>query len=168
MYHYTFGDSQIPLPKVTFSKQVTEETSKTGATTLTGTIRMETDTEPEAVRMYFARTQSRKRRDFRLDYIGCPDKNNPDEPWSWDKNPRWNTSTCECPETTRKQEEESHSNTNGVCLQPLMWTRYRENLIFKRQLKVDFKNITGEKYKFAWEGKVDLDEDDEYFRAAYR
>ena len=86
MFIYTFHEEQFATPKVTFEHWTETKTIQQNhefKTVETGFIRMETDQEPEGVRMYFSRSQSLKRKDFRLDYIGCPDKVDNDEPWSW-------------------------------------------------------------------------------------
>ena len=127
-----------------------------------GIIHFSTDVEPETVTLYYARTQSRKRRDFRLVYIGCPDKD--------ENGKRAETETCECPKSQAKSDEEG-KETKGICPQFLFWQR---NKLGERRLVPDFigaqtttKQIHTGKYEYTYEGTITIAEDDDYFVAAF-
>lgn len=173
MFIYTFHEEQFATPKVTFETWTETKTIQQNhefKTVETGFIRMEADQEPEGVRMYFSRSQSLKRKDFRLDYIGCPDKVDNEEPWSWTSgNVRYNSTTCECPETTEIAES-SGTNTKGVCVAPILWSKVRdEQRGFTKLFRVSFKKLRngGKKYAHAWEGSIEFEAGEhDYFRAA--
>lgn len=154
---YSNLKQEHPTPKVTFSRETSPEPNRQGI--YVGKIRMESDTEPEAVNFYFARTQSKKRRDWRLVYIGCGVKQNDSLPWNANTNHHdWESDECECPDVI-EEAESAGTNTKGICPQFLLWTDSFENPVLANKFGVKLKKVEGEKYEYAWEGILEAEED---------
>lgn len=97
-------------------------------------------------------------------YVGCPDRNET-------SGYRWDSPTCDCPESTRYLEENENKDTKGVCAQFLFWTQHREDSLVEKTLAQP-TSLTrlekgGDKYAFAWEASFDVYEDDDFYRAAF-
>ena len=154
--------SDQPLPKVHFVNKVVDETNRQGEVIgVKGILRVESDTKPENVDFFFGRTQSRKRRDFRLVYNGCLERNET-------SGNRWDNVNCDCPEIT-KFTEENGDDIKGICPQFLFWTLHRENAIFKQAEHTKLTELKngGDKYEFAWEAEIVSFNEDNYFRGAF-
>ena len=104
------------------------------------------------------------RRDFRLIYVGCLDKTDPEAPYDTELNPR-DPELCGCLNITQKAEAEGN-DIQGICEQLLLWNEFRdkESILINANLK----EVEGETYEFAWEGTVEVPMDNpEKFRAAF-
>lgn len=155
---------QYKKPAVYFKNTEVDYRDIRGRKGKRGIIRLESDTKPEAVNMYFARTQSRKRRDFRIVYSGCLARNET-------TGNRSDHVDCDCPEVTRGAEERGE-DIKGICQELIvLWTAHRDSVIFDQTTNTGLKQITREsdkyKYQYAWEGEFIVFDDDDFFRGAY-
>jgi hypothetical protein len=155
---------QYKKPSVYFKNTVEEYRDIRGRKGLKGIIRLESDTKPEAVNMYFANTKDKKRRDFRIVYSGCLARN---ETTGF----RHDHVDCECPELT-KAAEERDEDLKGICQNlNVLWKAHRDGFIFDETTNTKLEEVKQDskkyKYNYAWEGEFILFEDDEFFRGAY-
>ena len=157
VYLRRFGEHDLDNPDVEFNIEY-EETE----TSYIAHINFTTSQQPESVNMYYARSQSKKRRDFRLVYIGCPDK---------DENGKRSTmENCDCPKIQAAAEAKG-SEIKGICPQFLFWQRER---FAKRDQLPDLVGASAEVHRIAsdensitYRGTLIVDKDADYYTAAF-
>ena len=161
---YTVHPEYFKLPKIHWKNNV-ENFSDSKGTGQKAILRLETDVEPEAVTLIYGRTQSRQRRDFRLVYVGCLERNET-------TGQRYDHEDCDCPQITEYAENVVGKDTKGICVQPLFWTKHN-NLIsnlnpYNSGTKLSkVRNGKQLKYQYAWEAEVLVYDSDDYYRSAY-
>ena len=157
IFYRRFGGFEDETPEVDF-KITYEKDSKY----YIARIEMTSNQKPESINMYYARSQSKSRRDFRLAYIGCPDKD--------DKGRRSRTDTCECSYIQRQAEKEG-KETKGICPQALLWKRERYGKRDDSRLidaEVEFIGHTSyEKGQITYIGEIKVEKKKNFYIAAY-